>query len=68
MINEKKTEMCPRCGQIETWSHVIQCPAISNEKNVFCKKLVEEIKKIGEHKQVEDSAIEMVKQIKEFLN
>ena len=23
IINENKTEMCPRCSEIETWGHVI---------------------------------------------
>lgn len=30
---------CPRCGELETWEHVVQCRQISLEKDEMIKDL-----------------------------
>ena len=34
---------CPRCGNIETWSHVIQCSALHDTNKKFVSNVIKEI-------------------------
>ena len=40
------TDECPRCSEIETWDHVVQCRKTVNMRADFILKLYEDLKKV----------------------
>ena len=69
MINEYKTDKCIRCGQIETWSHIITCSKLQKERDDFIKRLRKLIIQQSKNtRSLESEALSFVNNIKEYIN
>ena len=51
IINKDKiNQYCPRCNEIETWEHVIQCPRNQEKNKKFILSLYKKLKKLDKVK------------------
>ena len=58
-IDKNKPTTCPRCGQEETWLHVIQCCARKHETSDWKLEITRKTKKLKESERKGNTKIKM---------
>ena len=68
MINNQLIrDKCPRCNREKTWEHVIQCEGVNSIKEKYLETLLESIRKVKGHEQINQEIQWIITDIKNYL-